>query len=60
MVIDTPGLDEHDGNCGNELNLQKSMTEQTLAAIKESDIVLFVVDGREVLLNIFIFIYYRD
>ncbi|MGV8948367.1 MAG: ribosome biogenesis GTPase Der [Candidatus Paracaedibacter sp.] len=42
QIIDTAGLADPDTSA-----LTKSMMDQTLSAIKESDLVLFVVDGRE-------------
>jgi GTP-binding protein len=42
QIIDTAGLADPDTS-----ELTKSMMDQTLSAIKESDLVLFVVDGRE-------------
>ncbi len=41
-IMDTAGLADPDAS-----HLTKSMMDQTLSAIKESDLVLFVVDGRE-------------
>lgn len=41
-VIDTAGLADPDAS-----QLTKSMMDQTLAAIAEADLILFVVDGRE-------------
>ncbi len=42
QIIDTAGLADPDTS-----ELTKSMMDQTLSAITESDLVLFVVDGRE-------------
>jgi GTP-binding protein len=42
IVMDTAGLADPDASL-----LTKSMTEQTLAAIQEAHLILFVVDGRE-------------
>src|SRR5476651_1824008 len=41
-VIDTAGLADPDAS-----QLTKSMMDQTLAAIEEANLILFVVDGRE-------------
>jgi len=41
-IIDTAGLADPDSS-----QLTKSMMDQTLAAIEEADLILFVVDGRE-------------
>lgn len=41
-IIDTAGLEDPDTTL-----LTKSMMDQTLAAIEEADLILFVVDGRE-------------
>lgn len=42
MIIDTAGLADPDTS-----QLTKSMMDQTMAAINQSDLILFVVDGRE-------------
>ena len=42
QIVDTAGLADPDTSA-----LTKSMMDQTLSAIKEADLVLFVVDGRE-------------
>ena len=47
-VIDTPGLDEHYKLLpSEEVFLKKSMTKQTESAIKEANVIFFVIDGKE-------------